>query len=129
PDGLAEVLAGTGDDDQRGGGVGDQPAQPGRERTAQGDGQRPRDVPGRVLRYRAHIDDLPALVLQHTDLAGGQRGERGRGCHDGWTAPVLLGQPQEVAGEGAQAGQQRLDERVLIAGRQQRAGGFLPPDG
>ena len=45
------------------------------------------------------------------------------------SAPVLLGQPQEIGREGAQAGQQRLDERVLIAGRQQWVGGSFPPDG
>src|SRR5260370_1131776 len=82
-----------------------------------------------VFRARGGVDGLAALVPQRTDLAGGQRGERGRGGHDARTAPVLLGEPQEVAGEGAQACLQRLDECVLLAGRQQRVGGFLPADG
>src|ERR1035441_2346402 len=81
------------------------------------------------VRDRAPVNDLPALVPDRADLAGGQRGERGGGRQDGGAAPVLLGQPQEIGREGAQAGQQRLDERVLIAGAKQQAGGSFPPDG
>ena len=79
PDDLAGVLVGIGDDDQRGGRVGDEPAQPGRERVAQRDGQRARDVPGGVVGDRAHVDDLAAVGQQRPDLRPGSAG-RARGA-------------------------------------------------
>ena len=39
-----------------------------------------------------------------------------------WAAPVELGEPREVGGEGAEPGQQLLDEGVLVVDAEQGVG-------
>ena len=72
PDDLVGVLVGVADEHQWRRRVGHEPAQPGRERRPQGDGERAGEVPGGVVGRRTHVDDLGAGAHpQHSSTVSG----------------------------------------------------------
>ena len=73
---FGEVLAGAGDEDERGV-VGHQPAEPGGELVAQRVGDSAGEVSGGEAGEGADIDDQRALVPQPAHLGGGERREAG----------------------------------------------------
>ena len=62
------------------------------------------------------------------DLLDVERRQIGQFVVSTGAAPVDLGEPQEVAGERPEPGEQRLDERVLVVDPEQRVGRPLAPE-
>ncbi len=121
PRDLGGVLVLVAYDDERAVGRGD-PAEPGGERVPQRDRQGSGDVRRCEGNDGSHVEEDPAPVHQ---LAGRGRADRlqvGRRTEKGGPAAVPLAEVVEVAGIGAQRGEQRGDERVLVSGPQQRVG-------
>jgi hypothetical protein len=128
-DQVSAVLLGV-QDQHEGPVVGHQPAQPGRERTAQRDREGARDVPGGEGGHRPRVDQFGTIGQQPPHLRWGQWGQRWRGGTVHARATVVdLAQSQKVVGIGAEPAEQQLDEGVLIGDGQQRVGRLLAADG
>lgn len=126
PENLGGVLVGVADDDVGRGRL-QQPAEPGGELRAQRDRDRAGDVGGGEVAGGPHIDQGRPFGQQRPHPGGAERLQT-RIAEQGGAKPVDLAQAQEVGREAAQAGDQPLDEGILIGCLQQRVGGLLPAD-
>src|SRR5262249_28284907 len=93
---------------------GDEPAEPAGECRAQRGGGRAGDVARGEGSRRTGVDHDTAAGEEPVDVVGAERLETRQLVVAAGAEPVELGQTAEIAGEGAEPGQQPVDELVLV---------------